>query len=85
MSTQPQPQQPKHPGTILYVNEAGDVQVRPVASVPEALRFAPTERGLVPVVKVVVAPLPQGDRRAIREYGPDGELLRSTFQARKPH
>jgi hypothetical protein len=48
------------------------------ADVPESIRFADTPEGPVPVVRVVART--SGDRRIIREYGPDGELLRSTVQ-----
>ena len=76
---------PAHPGTIVYAKVvAGQEMViseRPVAEVPEALRFHQTPGGPVPVVKAVAIVGP-GDRIVeIHEYGPDGVLLRSTLAA----
>jgi hypothetical protein len=75
-------QAPKHPGTIVYVDGATQKETGRVSidTVPESLRFAPTADGLVPVVKVVAHT--EGNRRTIREYGPAGELLRSTVQVK---
>ncbi|MGC4115126.1 MAG: hypothetical protein QM765_11065 [Myxococcales bacterium] len=75
----PQPT-PAHPGQIEFVdgNTGKVTRVAKAAEVPEALRFAPTDKGLVPVVKVVATV--EGERRTIREYGPAGEVLRSTVQ-----
>jgi hypothetical protein len=76
-------EQPRHPGTIVYVDgDTGEETTEDAAAVPESLRFAETEEGLVPVVRVVARTA--GDRRYIREYGPDGELLRSTTQIAEP-
>ncbi|HZI10396.1 MAG TPA: hypothetical protein VE153_08355 [Myxococcus sp.] len=77
-------QAPKHPGTIVYVDGATQKETdrQSIDKVPESLRFAPTEEGgLVPVVKVVAHT--EGERRIIREYGPAGELLRSTVQVKQ--
>ncbi len=76
-------QPPKHPGTIVYVDGTTqkETEQRSITEVPESLRFAPTAQGLVPIVRVVA--YTQGDRRSIREYGPAGELLRSTLQLRQ--
>ena len=73
---------PVHPGTIVYFEGAPEKEVSrmSVSEVPESLRFAQTEHGLVPVVKVVA--YVEGDQRYIREYGPDGELLRTTMQVK---
>jgi hypothetical protein len=68
-----------HPGTITYVDaDAKTEKVLPVAQVPEPLRFASLDGAPVPVVRVV-AQL-RGEERLIREYGPEGQLLRSTVQ-----
>jgi hypothetical protein len=68
-----------HPGTITYVDDdAKTEKVLPVSQVPEALRFGQMGELQVPVVKVV-AKL-RGGELLIREYGPKGELLRSTLQ-----
>ncbi len=76
-------QPPKHPGTIVYVDGTTQKETarRSITEVPESLRFAPTAEGLVPVVRVVA--YTEGDQRIIREYGPAGELLRSTVQLRQ--
>ena len=48
-----------------------------------ALRFLPaSDGGLRPVVRVEITT--EGDRRTLREFGPDDELLRSTFQIADP-
>lgn len=74
---------PKHPGTIVYIDGATQKETSrmPIAQVPEDLCFAPTPEGLVPVVKVVA--ITHGNQRTLREYGPNGELLRSTVQVRQ--
>jgi hypothetical protein len=72
---------PPHPGRVTYLNgNTGEVvSEKPVAEVPEHLRFAPDETGaLVPVVKVVATVA--GAQRSMREYGPDDQLLRTTLQ-----
>lgn len=72
----------RHPGTIVYVNgNSGDVvQERNVEDVPEHLRFAKTDKGDVPVVRVVATKT--GDTRSIVEFGPSDEVLRTTGQRR---
>jgi hypothetical protein len=72
---------PEHPGEIEYVDGAtGEVTRRaPAADVPEQIRYAPGPDGeLRPVVRITV--LTVGPRREIRQFGPGGELLRSTYQ-----
>jgi hypothetical protein len=71
---------PAHPGKITYVdgNTQQVLSTDDVSTVPESLRFADTPTGRVPVVKVVATVA--GNQRTIREYGPAGELLRSTVQ-----
>lgn len=72
----------QHPGKILYVDADGKKadHEKDASAVPESVRFVETADGLVPVVKVVKQTL--GDTRVIRQYGPDGGLLRSTTQVR---
>jgi hypothetical protein len=72
--------QPHHPGKIVYIDgNTNDVtETLEISEVPENLRFAPTEKGLVPIVRVVA--YTSGDQRIIREYGPENVLLRSTVQ-----
>jgi hypothetical protein len=74
----------QHPGKIEFVdgNKNEVIKVVTAEEVPEQFRFAPTTTGLVPVTRVVATTV--GDERTIREYGPDGQLLRSTIQLRQP-
>jgi hypothetical protein len=72
---------PEHPGTVEYVDGAtGEVtRTSPAEDVPEQIRYAPGPDGtLRPVVRITV--LTVGPRREIRQFGADGELLRSTYQ-----
>jgi hypothetical protein len=71
---------PEHPGTVEWVDGAtGEVtEVEPAERLPESLRFAAGADGsLRPVTRIVISGA--GDRREIRQHGPDGELLRTTF------
>ncbi|RKH07801.1 hypothetical protein D7V97_20930 [Corallococcus sp. CA053C] len=75
--------EPKHPGTIQFVDGATQQVTKTVdaTEVPLSIRFAKNEAGeLVPVVKIVA--FQEGDRRTLREYGPEGQFLRSTVQLR---
>ena len=74
--------QPNHPGKIVFIDGDTDevVSEDPIAEVPEELQFAETDRGPVPIVKVVSRT--KGEERTISEYGPDDELLRRTVQIR---
>lgn len=71
---------PVHPGKIVYMD--GNTQqvttTLDVASVPEGLRFIETDKGPVPVVKVVA--FTSGNQRIVKEYGPNDAMLRSTIQ-----
>ena len=73
---------PNHPGKIVFIdgNTGKIVSEDDASTVPESIRFANTPNGKVPVVKVVS--LVEGDQRSIKEYGPSGELLRTTLQRR---
>jgi hypothetical protein len=73
----------EHPGTITYVEGDRVVSVRNAAEVPEQARFARMQRGLVPIVKVVMRQM-SDTMREIIEYGPSGERLRSTVQRKTP-
>ncbi len=77
--------EPKHPGTIQFIDGVTQEVTKTVDAqeVPSSIRFAKDEAGvLVPVVKVVA--IQEGDRRIIREYGPEGQFLRPTVQVRTP-
>jgi hypothetical protein len=66
-----------HPGTVELV-EGGAVELVPAERLPESLRWAAGPDGeLRPVVRIVITG--QGNEREIRQHGPDGELLRTTF------
>ncbi len=73
-----------HPGEIVFIDgNTGNIVSREDArQLPEALVFAETAGGKVPIVKVVAHT--HGDRREIMEYGADGALLRTTMQRRDP-
>ena len=50
----------------------------PAEQLPESLRWAAGPDGeLRPVVRIVITA--HGNEREIRQHGPDGELLRTTF------
>jgi hypothetical protein len=68
----------KRPRYITVIDEdTGRVLARnDISTVPEALRFADTPEGRVSVVKVIVRT--RDDRREIKEYGPNDELLRTS-------
>ncbi len=72
----------RHPGFITYVDaEAQTERVASVEGLADVLCFAPNDRGeLIPVVRVVASL--GAEERHILEYGPQGELLRSTLQRR---
>lgn len=74
---------PVHPGKITYIdgNTNAVVSTAEISTVPERMRFADTPQGPVPVVKVIATVA--GNQRTIREYGPAGELLRSTVQLKQ--
>jgi hypothetical protein len=76
---------PEHPGTITFVDgrTGKTTAVAPVEEIDPALRFLPgSDGGLRPVVRVEITT--EGDHRTLREVGPNGELLRSTFQIADP-
>ena len=75
-----QTNEPEHPGKIVFVDGFTQEIMQEVSAseVPFGIRFVETEAGLVPVVKIVN--LTTDERQTIRQYGPDGELLRSTVQ-----
>lgn len=69
---------PQHPGKIIFME--GDTVTREADAdeVPFRIRFVETPEGLIPVVKIVAVTI--GRQRTIRQYGPDGQLLKSTVQ-----
>lgn len=70
--------QSEHPGTMTIVDgDTGKViEECDISTVPPAMRFLETPEGRIPIVRVVATT--SGGQRFIREYGPDGTLLRST-------
>jgi uncharacterized protein YndB with AHSA1/START domain len=69
----------EHPGTVEMV-DGETTEVVPAEQLPESLRWAAGPDGeLRPVVRIVITA--QGNEREIRQHGPDGELLRTTFGA----
>lgn len=71
---------PTHPGKVVYLdgNTNKVTTTLDVSQVPEGLRFVDTDKGKVPVVKVVA--FTSGNQRIIKEYGPNDAMLRSTVQ-----
>ena len=70
-----------HPGVIVFFDGERQVAARLASELPDSMLFADTPSGRVPVVKVVAHV--GDDRREILEFGPDGQLLRSTLQIRE--
>jgi hypothetical protein len=67
----------EHPGTVEMV-DGETTEVVPAEQLPESLRWAAGPDGeLRPVVRIVITA--HGNEREIRQHGPDGELLRTTF------
>ena len=63
----------KHPGTITFVNqETGEVRTESAEESPLEHRFV----NGVPLVKAVYSRA--GNQTFIQEFGPEGQLLRST-------
>lgn len=72
-----------HPGKITYWDGNTNQLLReaPIAEVPPQLHFGEGPDGTkLPVVKVVA--YTDGNTRRIHEYGPGGELLRTTLQTK---
>lgn len=74
---------PKHPGTIVFIDGITQEVTKevPASEVPLNIRFVETEAGVVPVVRIVN--FTTAEKQIIRQYGPDGQLLRSTVQIRQ--
>jgi hypothetical protein len=62
----------------VFFDGERQVAARLASELPDSIFFADTPSGRVPVVKVVAHV--GDDRREILEFGPDGQLLRSTLQ-----
>ena len=70
---------PPHPGEITIIDLiAGTQRVEAAANVPEAMAFAETPDGPVPVVRIEVVAL--DGRRTLESYDAAGRLLSSTLQ-----
>jgi hypothetical protein len=70
-----------HPGTIEYVDgtTGAVVYTANAADVDDAIRFAAGPDGEPqPVVKIIITAA--DGRREIRQYGVDGQLLKTTLQ-----
>ena len=76
----PQVNEPEHPGKIVFVDGTTQEVTKelPASEVPFGIRFVETDAGLVPVVRIVNVTTDK--QQTIRQYGPDGQLLRSTVQ-----
>jgi hypothetical protein len=62
-----------HPGTIVFMDHAGNEKARSVREVPESVAWATVGGQRVPVVRVVEHR--GGGRIEIVSYGPDGQEL----------
>ena len=73
-----------HPGKIAFYDagQAEPTKIVAAETVPDSIKFIQTESGLIPVVKIVS--FLAEDRRIIRQYGPDDQLLNSTVQFLNP-
>jgi hypothetical protein len=72
---------PPHPGTITFVDGlTGEVtRTEDASEVPDGIRYANGPDGRPqPVTRIEITTFE--DRREIRQYGPDGTILRSTYQ-----
>jgi hypothetical protein len=72
--------EPAHPGKIVFIDGITQEITKELSAsaVPFGIRFVETDAGLVPVVKIVN--ITTDKQQTIRQYGPDGQLLRSTVQ-----
>jgi hypothetical protein len=75
--------QPNHPGRVTFVDGTTDAVIREAdaAELPESIAFVELDGQLHPVVRIVS--FVSEDKRIIRQYGVDGELLLSTVQIRQ--
>ena len=74
---------PAHPGSIRFVDEtAATERVESADKVPPSIAFVTVNGVQVPVVKVVFSG--SGERREIRSFGADGQLLSTTYARVKP-
>jgi hypothetical protein len=69
---------PKHPGKIIFVDGKTEqiTSEENADAMPFTIRYSETEKGLVPVVKIVTHD--RGDQIIVRSYGPNDEYLTST-------
>jgi len=68
----------EHPGTVEWVEvSTGASRTVPAAEVPDEIRWADGR----PVTRIET--LTVEDRREIRQFAPDGTLLRTTYQRRE--
>jgi hypothetical protein len=74
-----------HPGKITYYELIDGIEkesgTTSIDQIPENMRFGRNEKGTVPIVKIVWQN--RKDGREIHEYGPDGELLRTSIMISK--
>jgi hypothetical protein len=73
----------EHPGIIVFVDaDAGTERPTDAALVPRTIAFAQTDKGEVPVVRVVARR--RGGALEIQSFGADGAFLAVTMQALPP-
>jgi hypothetical protein len=73
------PDKSTHPGQVVFNNLTDGIKkVTAARELPESFLFKKTEEsGWIPVVKVEAHI--RGNKMIIHQYGPNNELLRSTF------
>ena len=77
-------ERPAHPGKVVFV-DGNTQEIREeadAADLPTSIAFVELDGQLHPVVRVV--DFTSDDQRIIRQYGVDGQILRSTLQLRDP-
>ncbi len=72
-----------HPGIITFIDgDTNQITDEMNASeVPDSIKFVKTENGLIPVIKIISTVA--GKQRIIRQYGPEGQFLKSTVQIKE--
>jgi hypothetical protein len=74
---------PAHPGKIVFYDGDRKIDEDRAEDVPDDVKFALNDDGAwVPVVRVVRSAM-GSDADKIEEFGPKGELLRSTVRRKR--
>lgn len=77
------PKGERHPGTIEHDDKIeGRVWTRRADEVPPTIAWVQLDGKWIPVIRIEITGTP--DRREITKYGPGGQMLETTVQARWP-